>query len=37
MKSAGMMFHSEPMAQESGFMVYGRDPDGNVLELIEYT
>jgi glyoxylase I family protein len=37
MKSAGMTFHSEPMAQESGFMVYGRDPDGNVLELIEYT
>ena len=37
MKSAGMAFHSEPMAQESGFMVYGRDPDGNVLELIEYT
>ena len=37
MKAAGMLFHSEPMAQESGFMVYGRDPDGNVVELIEYT
>ncbi len=37
MKAAGMQFHSEPMAQESGFMVYGRDPDGNVVELIEYT
>jgi glyoxylase I family protein len=37
MQAAGMQFHSEPMAQESGFMVYGRDPDGNVVELIEYT
>ncbi len=37
MKGLGMRFHSEPMAQESGFMVYGRDPDGNVVELIEYT
>jgi catechol 2,3-dioxygenase-like lactoylglutathione lyase family enzyme len=37
MKAEGMQFHSEPMAQESGFMVYGRDPDGNVVELIEYT
>jgi len=37
MKAAGMRFHSKPMPQESGFMVYGRDPDGNVVELIEYT
>jgi glyoxylase I family protein len=37
LKAAGMEFHSPPQAQESGFVVYGRDPDGNVLELIEYT
>ena len=37
MKAAGMAFNCEPKAQESGFMVYGRDPDGNVIELIEYT
>jgi len=37
MKAAGMEFHSEPKAQDTGFMVYGRDPDGNVVELIEYT
>jgi catechol 2,3-dioxygenase-like lactoylglutathione lyase family enzyme len=37
LKAAGMHFHCEPKAQESGFVVYGRDPDGNVLELIEYT
>jgi len=37
MKAAGMEFNTEPQAQESGFMVYGRDPDGNVVELIEYT
>jgi catechol 2,3-dioxygenase-like lactoylglutathione lyase family enzyme len=37
LKGAGVHFHCEPKAQESGFVVYGRDPDGNVLELIEYT
>jgi len=37
MKAGGMRFHSEPKAQETGYMVYGRDPDGNVLELIEFT
>lgn len=37
LKAAGMHFHCEPKAQASGFVVYGRDPDGNVLELIEYT
>jgi catechol 2,3-dioxygenase-like lactoylglutathione lyase family enzyme len=35
--AAGVEFHCPPQAQESGFVVYGRDPDGNVLELIEYT
>ncbi|MFQ5635256.1 MAG: VOC family protein [Gammaproteobacteria bacterium] len=37
MRAAGMRFHSEPLAQDSGFVVYGRDPDGNVVELIEFT
>jgi glyoxylase I family protein len=37
MKSAGMFFHSEPLKQDSGYVIYGRDPDGNVLELIEFT
>lgn len=35
--AAGVEFHCPPQAQDSGFVVYGRDPDGNVLELIEYT
>lgn len=37
MKSAGMEFHSQPLTQDSGYVVYGRDPDGNVVELIEFT
>lgn len=37
LKAAGMAFHSAPMAQEGSSMVYGRDPDGNVVELIEFT
>lgn len=37
MKAAGMSFHSEPLTQETGYVVYGRDPDGNVVELIEFT
>jgi catechol 2,3-dioxygenase-like lactoylglutathione lyase family enzyme len=37
MKSAGMMFHSPPLTQDTGYVVYGRDPDGNVIELIEFT
>lgn len=36
LKLAGMYFHSEPASQEGSSMVYGRDPDGNVLELIEF-
>jgi len=35
--TAGMKFHSAPLAQESGYVIYGRDPDGNVVELIEFT
>lgn len=37
MKSAGMVFHSQPLTQDTGYVVYGRDPDGNVVELIEFT
>jgi catechol 2,3-dioxygenase-like lactoylglutathione lyase family enzyme len=37
MKAAGMRFHSDPLTQDSGYVVYGRDPDGNVVELIEFT
>jgi len=37
LKAAGMEFHSAPMAQDGSSMVYGRDPDGNVVELIEFT
>ncbi len=36
MKAAGMRFHSEPLTQDSGYVIYGRDPDGNVVELIEF-
>ncbi len=35
--AAGMKFHSAPLTQESGYVIYGRDPDGNVVELIEFT
>jgi len=37
LKSAGMRFHSAPLTQDTGYVVYGRDPDGNVVELIEFT
>lgn len=37
MKAAGMRFHAGPMAQDTGFVAYGRDIDGNVLELLEFT
>jgi len=37
LKAAGMRFNTEPMAQDGSSMVYGRDPDGNVVELIEFT
>lgn len=35
--AAGMRFHCPPQAQDSGFVTYGRDPDGNVIELLEFT
>ena len=36
MKTAGMTFHSPPVDIGPGLRtVYGRDPDGNVVELQE--
>jgi glyoxylase I family protein len=35
--AAGMKFHSPPLTQDSGYVTYGRDPDGNVVELIEFS
>lgn len=37
LQSAGMRFHCPPQAQDTGFVTYGRDPDGNVVELLEFT
>ena len=34
--AAGMTFHCAPQSQDGSSMVYGRDPDGNVVELIEF-
>ena len=36
LSEAGMKFKSEPKAQDGSIMVYGHDPDGNVVELIEF-
>ena len=36
LQAAGMRFHTEPQRQDGSSMVYGRDPDGNVVELIEF-
>jgi len=33
---AGMRFNCAPKHQDGSSMVYGRDPDGNVVELIEF-
>lgn len=35
LKAAGMRFHSPPVDLGASRCVYGRDPDGNVLELLE--
>ncbi len=37
LRAAGMRFHCPPQAQDTGFVTYGRDPDGNVIELLEFT
>jgi len=34
--AAGMTFHAPPQAQDGGFVTYGRDPDGNIIELLEF-
>jgi catechol 2,3-dioxygenase-like lactoylglutathione lyase family enzyme len=36
LKQAGMEFQSEPVPQGNVKCCYGRDPDGNLIELIEY-
>ena len=36
LEGAGMQFLSEPVAQSYVKCCYGRDPDGNLIELIEY-
>lgn len=36
LKAAGMRFHAPPVAQDGGFITYGRDPDGNIIELLEF-
>jgi glyoxylase I family protein len=35
LQAAGMRFHAPPQAQDGGFVCYGRDPDGNIIELLE--
>ncbi len=37
LKKAGMRFHCPPQAQDTGFVTYARDPDGNIVELLEFT
>ena len=36
LKDAGMFFHSAPVGTGNACCVYGRDPDGNVIELMEF-
>lgn len=36
LREAGMPFQSEPVAQGNIKNAYGRDPDGNLIELIEF-
>jgi catechol 2,3-dioxygenase-like lactoylglutathione lyase family enzyme len=37
LKAAGMVFHCPPQARGGLRVTYGRDPDGNVVELLEVT
>lgn len=37
LEKAGIGFRSEPQRRETHASVYGHDPDGNVLELLEVT
>ncbi len=34
--AAGMVFHCAPQTGDGASFVYGRDPDGNAIELIEF-
>ena len=36
LRAAGMRFHAPPQPQDGGFVTYGRDPDGNIVELLEF-
>ncbi len=36
LRAAGMAFQSDPVAQANIKNTYGRDPDGNLIELIEF-
>lgn len=36
LSAAGMVFHCAPQAGDGASFVYGRDPDGNAIELIEF-
>ena len=37
LKAAGMVFHCPPQTRSGLRVTYGRDPDGNVVELLEVT
>lgn len=37
LSAAGMRFHCPPQAQDTGWVTYGHDPDGNVIELLEFS
>ena len=34
--AAGMRFHWSPQPQDTGWVTYGRDCDGNIIELLEF-
>jgi len=36
LSAAGMVFHCPPVQNGEAKMTYGRDPDGNVIELLEF-
>ncbi|MEZ4334116.1 MAG: VOC family protein [Myxococcota bacterium] len=36
LSAAGMRFHCPPQVGDGATFVYGRDPDGNAIELIEF-
>ena len=36
LKDVGMTFHCPPVQNGDARMTYGRDPDGNVIELLEF-